>query len=275
MATESSRLIVGRIPFLVCTPFFHLDLQEAPAQVTFVDGVPSAHNANLAQALVHMAPSSSYEYAKHGELYSILPEICTGSTLEIRSVTLFSNVPLGNLHQKKIHLTGQSATSVHLLKLLLEVWKGVSPIWCEGEVPEDFSARLLIGDEALAEAHAGSFPYSYDLATLWQEWQGLPFVFGMWIIHRSVFADVHLSEILSEYRKHLVTSVNAFRANPAEALQHWFSVYPSKLPLAFLLRYYAIVDYQFTAEHRESLAIFYDLCAQAKLIEKAPVLRWA
>jgi len=275
MASDSSQLIVGRIPFLVCTPFFHLDLESPPLGVKFIDGPPSAQNENLAKALVHIAPSSSFEYARHAEQYFILPELCTGSTLEIRSVTLFSRIPLTKLHQKKIHLTGQSATSVHLLKLLLETWRGISPIWCQGELPPDCEARLLIGDEALGEAYAETHPYVYDLATLWQEWHGLPFVFGMWIVHQNAVNNPELRAILADYRKHLVASVESFRANPASALHNWFATYPSKLPLAFLLRYYAVVDYQFTQEHRESLALFYDLCAQAKLIEKAPRLRWA
>jgi len=52
-------------------------------------------------------------------------------------------------------------------------------------------ALLLIGDEALRRRGTGikGFPYVYDLAREWQEWQGLPFVFAVWARRRDLPPD--------------------------------------------------------------------------------------
>jgi chorismate dehydratase len=275
MASPSLQLTVGRIPFLVCAPYFFRSFSPSEGKISFLDGSPSEQNLRLASAKIHLAPSSSYAYAQNPDLFWILPDVCTGSTLEVRSVRLFSNVPLQELDQKSIHLTPQSATSSHLLKLLLGMWKKISPRWVESPWgTEPCAARLLIGDEALIESQANSWAYSYDLATLWQEWQGLPFVFGMWIVHHSAVDSPVLNPLLQEYRAGLIANVEEFRRDPVHALTDWLRVYPTSLSLEFLLQYYGVMDYRFTTEHKKSLELFYSLCAVAGLIERAPALRF-
>jgi len=269
------QLIVGRIPFLVCAPYFFRSFHPSGGEITFLDGPPSLQNSRLAQGKVHLAPSSSYAYALNPELYWILPDVCTGSTLEVRSVRLFSQVPLHELHQKAVHLTPQSATSVHLLKLLLGHWQQIVPDWIESPWgTQPCAARLLIGDEALLESQRGYWPFSYDLATLWQEWQGLPFVFGMWIVHRSAVDSPELRSLLEQFRAGLIANVDEFRKDPAHALECWLKQYPTTLSLDFLLQYYDVMDYRFTVDHRKALAIFFTLCAEAGLIPEAPLLRF-
>jgi chorismate dehydratase len=269
------QLIVGRIPFFVCTPYFHDSLESHSGAEIFLDGTPREHNQNLAQGLIHLSPSSSYEYAKHPDLYWILPDICTASTLEIRSVKLFSKKSLLDLNREPIELSDQSETSNNLLKLLTEQWKGIHPVWksASSEGPQP-TARILIGDRALLEDQNSDWPFRYDLATLWQEWKGLPFVFGMWMIHRSVLESPGLREALQSYRAHLHQAVADFRADPRHALERWLKKYPSPIHLDDLLLYYNIIDYRFTPAHQESLREFYQECALAGLIEKAPDLRF-
>ena len=276
MANDLPTLVVGRIPFLVCAPYFHRALSAPPLQgVTYLDGTPSQHNQQLSQGLIHLAPSSSYAYALHPESYWIMPDFCTGSTLEIRSVKLFSKFPIQDLTERKIHLTPQSATSVHLLKLILRSRFRLEPTWSEGAyAPETCDARLLIGDQALAETKLGHWPFQYDLATLWQEWHDLPFTFGLWIVHRSAVEDARLYGLLQDYRVELQDSVATFQADIPGALEAWQRVYPSQLTLADLLPYYAIVDYRFTPDHKASLELFYRLCAAEGLLAKAPALRF-
>lgn len=269
------QLIVGRIPFLVCAPYFHEALEQPPEGVIFRDGPPSFQNQNLREGLVHLAPSSSFAYGQDSGLYGILPELCTGSTLEIRSVKMFSQLPWEALNGQPVHLTPQSATSVHLLKLIAGQFWGVQPRWIEtpwGQTP--CAARLLIGDEALLESEKGVWPYMYDLASLWQDWQGLPFVFGIWIVHHRAFESPELIPVLTRYRNHLAASVESFRENPGRALDRWLRVFPSPLSRDFLLRYFQIVDYGFSAAQKKSLEQFLKLCAEAGLIKQAPALRF-
>lgn len=269
------QLIVGRIPFLVCAPYFHASFSGAPRGVIFVDGTPSQQNQKLREGLTHLAPSSSIAYGQHPELYSILPELCTGSTLEIRSVKLFSQVPWEGLHGKPVHLSPQSATSSHLLRVIAGLRWSIEPKWIRSPWgTEPCVARLLIGDEALLESTQDQWAYSYDLASLWQDWHGLPFVFGIWMVHHSVLESAPLAQLLGEYRAHLKQSVESFRQNPQIALDHWLNVYPSKLSRDFLMQYFQVVDYGFSQAQKQSLQLFLELSAQLDLIPNAPALRF-
>ena len=55
-------LRVGRIPFLVCAPFFHdfLGRESRLADVEFVDGPPSAHCAGLKDGSIHVFDTSTF-----------------------------------------------------------------------------------------------------------------------------------------------------------------------------------------------------------------------
>ena len=55
-------LRVGRIPFLVCAPFFFNSVgreNEFP-EVAFVDGPPSAHSAGLKDGSIHVFDTSTF-----------------------------------------------------------------------------------------------------------------------------------------------------------------------------------------------------------------------
>jgi chorismate dehydratase len=92
--TESP-LVVGRVPFLVCAPFFHSTLPggEAAPGSRFIDGVPSFLNRELHAGRVDCAPSSSFEYGLHHRNYRLFPGISTSSRLEMKSVLFLSQAP--------------------------------------------------------------------------------------------------------------------------------------------------------------------------------------
>lgn len=271
----NTNLQVGRIPFLVCAPFFHRFIGQNLPNIHFVDGVPKALNTLLRLGKVHLAPSSTLEYAQAPKKYFIAPNICTSSTLEIRSVKLFSEFPWEKLDQKRVHLTRQSDTSVALARVLSTLRFGVTPHFEDSESFSQgaFAARVLIGDQALQEDAFGKWPYCYDLASVWQEWQGLPFVFGMWIVHESAVLPA-LRPLLNEFLVEMEASVEEFRQHREAALQAWCALYPSGLPWEVALQYYDAVDYRFTWDRQESLGRFYGYCQQLGLIPSAPALRF-
>ncbi|MDR3002434.1 MAG: menaquinone biosynthesis protein [Fibromonadaceae bacterium] len=247
-------LNVGRIPFLVCAPFFHRFLDNPLPKVHFLDGTPSEQNKRLRDGQVMLSPSSSIEYAKNRENYVICNRFCTSSTLEIRSVKLFSKYKWENLGGKTVYLTEQSDTSVALLKLLSSLRFKVEPIW-ETEF-KTCDAKLLIGDNALREA-ANQWEFQYDLASVWQEWQNLPFVFGLWIIRKEASGR---GSLLENYLNETEISLREFKENRWECLQKWEKYYPHGLPQNLAYDYYNAIDYGFTAEHEKSLKTFYKLC---------------
>jgi chorismate dehydratase len=250
-------LTVGRIPFLVCAPFFHRFLDNPLPKIRFLDGTPCEQNKRLKEGLIMLSPSSSIEYAKNPKDYVICRRFCTASTLEIRSVKLFSKCRWEDLSGKPVYITEQSDTSVILMKLISSLYFKVEPVWNADE--GTCHAKLLIGDLALRESAKDEWEYSYDLASIWQEWQNLPFVFGIWIIRKEASTG-GLANLLKNYLDETEMSIKEFKENRALCLQKWEKHFQSKLPQHLAYDYYNAVDYSFGSEHEKSLKKFYALC---------------
>lgn len=270
-------LNIGRIPFLVCAPFFYNFLTKEGdfPDFLFIDGTPRAHNEALKNNSIDLAPASSITFAKKPELFLLSPKLCTSCHFEVQSVKLFSQKPLLELHHMNIHLTNQSDTSIALLEVLLSCRFNVTPAYIRDRAydPKQDAARLLIGDQALLETNANHFPYSYDLATLWEEWHHLPFVFGAWIIHKNALSK-EKKPILDRFLDAAEENVKSFRRDPQTAIDTWLKKYPIPLPASMIFSYYDSLDYSFTSERKESLELFYSLCNQIGIIPNATKLRF-
>lgn len=281
---SASAIKIGRIPFLVCAPFFHSYLENNDPGLQFLDGPPVKLNQYLKNNLVHTAPSSSLEYALSPELYVLSPHWCTSSTMEVRSVLLFSSVPLEDKTIGRVFLTSQSATSAALVQILFRLHLHIQ---CSYEVKtltdmvkssadakamtsQDRSAILLIGDEALLmhQKQSATYPYVYDLATLWQKYTGLPFVFGAWIFRKSTVLE-H-PDLCRHWHQAIGQSISSFREAPGQALEKWFAHYPTDLPLEVVEDYFDVIDYSLGTAHKESLQRFYQEAAQCGILSKAP-----
>ena len=269
-------LQVGRIPFLVCAPFFHefLGHEDEFGDISFVDGPPSAHCAGLVDGSIHLSPASSIVYAQEPGAFVLSPALCTSCSFEVRSVKLFSRFPIESLGGRRVRITSQSRTSVALLRILLELRYRVFPEYIPGLAAEEGDdACLLIGDLALEENERNRFAFSYDLGALWQEWQGLPFVFGAWIISKSAL-EPRLKPTLQRYLDLTERSIAAFRSNVPASLDRWLAKYPVRLPRRIIEDYYGFLDYRFTDERKQSLSLFLELAARMGLVNSAPTLQF-
>ena len=260
---------------MVCAPFFHdfLGRESEFSDVEFVDGVPSAHCAGLKNGSIHLSPASSITFAQQPGDFVLAPDICTSCSFEVRSVKLFSKVPIEELSRKSVCLTAQSMTSINLLKILLQERFGLSPEYKSGPYAASDDACLLIGDQALEENERRRFAYDYDLGTLWQDWQHVPFVFGAWIIAKSAL-EPGLEQTLNRYLQATRESIERFRENPSKCLDRWLARYPVDLPRSVVENYYSSIDYRFTDERKRSLSLFFEHAASLGLIETAPKLEF-
>ncbi len=178
-----------------------------------VEGHPSLLNQMLSEGVIQAGLVSSYEYALHQSEYLLLPDISISAVGAVKSVLLFSRRPFETLTGCRIVTTSRSATSVNLLKLILENFLGVMPFYCSGNMgdflasPHDCAAYLAIGDEALMMLYRQTGYYVMDLGEIWLNNTGLPFVFAVLAV-RKVTADRDyeavklLSQILSRCRRH-------------------------------------------------------------------------
>lgn len=120
----------------------------------------------------------------------IISDYCIGANGAVDTVCLYSDVPINEI--KSINLDYQSRTSVSLLKVLLkEYWEldiklNYSEVGSEAEIVGD-NAALVIGDRAFDLNN--KYSYVYDLAAIWKEMTGLPFVFAVWLANKSVTHD--------------------------------------------------------------------------------------
>jgi chorismate dehydratase len=267
------RLKLGHIDYLNCVPLFHY-LRESGFDGAIVKGVPAELNQKLAQGEVDVSPSSSFEYGRNYRDYLLLPGHSISALREVKSVLLFSPVPIEQLRGRRIFLTGESATSVHLLKVLLQAfygWETVPSVVPDVPVEtllERGEPVLLIGDRALkasmsSEKNKG---YCYDLAQLWYRHTQLPFVFALWIVRRESFKE--LSEPLQRLRGQLALSrQKAFEDLTvlAESTRgrDWITGEQ-------LIEYWQSMSYYLDAQHVAGLKYFFELCVTYGYLPEMP-----
>jgi len=267
-------LTVGRITYANCIPWFYY-LRDCGYDGRIVDGVPSELNRRLAAGELDLCPSSSIEYAQHSSNYMLLPGHSISAIGAVESVLLFTPHPLSELSGIPIALTGESATSVALLRVLLHEFVGLTDVVTEvPSVPvEELIAAgrpaLLIGDRALRMAkQIPSGTQVIDLGALWYHYTGLPFVFALWIVRRETVN--RCPEDLRRFLAQLDTSRSRAFANLGQiadtvAERDWMGV-------EGLIRYWRSVSYAFDETHMEGLRCFYALLEKQGEIARAPDL---
>jgi len=269
---RKGRLRIGRIPYANLFPFFYyLENQCDSSFYRFINGHPSRLNRMLRKGLIDISPSSSIEYLKHRDIYSILPFLSISSNGRIESILLFSKYPLEDLDNKTIALSSDSDTSVVMLKIILKEFEGLR---CEFKTVNcrsittpltTASAVLLIGDTAMKEARkikARPSLYIYDLGELWYRYTGLPFVFALWIIR---------NESLDK-RKGLVKRLSLDLYNAREYTSRHLNLLADSAPQRQwlskreLIEYWKNISYELTERHLEGLRLFEEHAIKNDLI---------
>jgi len=121
----------------------------------------------------------------------ILTDYCIGATGPVRSVVLASNKPLDQI--KKIYLDTESRSSVRLARILADNFWNISPEWeainiRTGKKFNEEDAVVLIGDKVFK--YEMSFNHIYDLASEWQKFTSLPFVFACWVSNKEIPSNI-------------------------------------------------------------------------------------
>ena len=270
-------LRIGRIAYANCTPVFSALQNSYPCDgYQFVSGVPARLNVMLAAGSIDVCPSSSYEYALHHDRYLILPQLSISCETAVGSVLLFSRVPLEELNGRTILLSSESATSVNLLRILLAKRYGFDCRYSLhtssfDDALKNAQALLLIGDAALKESLHASGLHIYDLGQLWFEWTGLPFVFALWLCHRT--SGVEKFDEVATLAERLVASKDSARNNlQAIAERSDDSVW---MGVDRLVTYWREnISYDLEDRHMLGLKLFFRYCAELGLLETEPPLHF-
>lgn len=272
----NTELTLGYIPYLNCVPFFQC-LKSHGFQGQFVAGVPSELNRMLQEGALDVSPSSSFEYARHWRDYLLLPGHSIASVGEVRSVLLFSPVELAELEGQQIAITGESATSINLLRILFREFYGLENVTdavpdmsIEGLIAQKKPA-LLIGDRALRLAQ--SLPDGvkvFDLGELWFQFTGLPFVFALWMIRRDVLTQY--DDQLATLGHQLMQSREQVLAAPQDFVA--LAVESSGINAEVVVDYWQTIDYRLDEEHKKGLKLFFRLCKKYNFLEEEPELNF-
>jgi chorismate dehydratase len=107
----------------------------------------------------------------------------------VLSVVLYSRRPITALAGSMISVTPETSTSIRLLRLLLDVRRGLSGIrYVRGLEPTQAEALLMIGDRAMRmrDKRPDGFTHALDLGADWLEWTGQSFVYALWVVRRAL-----------------------------------------------------------------------------------------
>ncbi len=268
-------LRIGEISYLNCTPIFSmLRSRFADPEYRFVCGTPAELNQRLRAGEIDICPSSSIEYARNPDSYLILPDISIASVGAVKSVLLFSPLPIEELNGAEIALTCESETSIALLKILLacrysfcnsfrSATNGEQSCGAKGE------PLLLIGDSALRAALTPQGRFVYDLGELWFEFTGLPFVFALWLARRVAVENERAA--FSSLAERLVISKQLSISSFAEIAAAF--VHNNWTTSEFLIKYWETISYDLDENHLEGLKLFFSFAVECGILEQAPPLR--
>lgn len=192
---NNSHTIIGKISYTNSWPVFHNfhpSVLKYPAEM--VSEVPAILNQGMSRGSIHVGALSSFAYAEASDKLLLLPDLSVSSDGPVRSIFLFSRAPLTQLGQCTIAVTNTSATSVNLLKILMEKAFGNKPEYISASpdldtMMQQADACLLIGDHAIKASWLNQGYIVTDLGELWKEWTCLGMTFAVWAVNRKAVKD--------------------------------------------------------------------------------------
>ena len=182
---------IAAVSYLNTIPFIYGIRHEGNLQAELLLAPPSGCYQNYVEGRADIAlmPSAMVPTLKST---SIITDYCIGSSGKVRTVELFSNVPIQQV--RRIFLDAHSRTSVQLAGYLAANHWHIEPEWYElvdySQVAfaQKEDAFLLIGDKVFD--HEGLFNYSYDLSEEWNKATRMPFAFAVWVARKGVPNEV-------------------------------------------------------------------------------------
>ena len=275
------KLNIGEISFLNCLPLFYRLQEEVPPEHDwqFVKGNPTQLNHGLANGKIDISPSSSMEFALRPEQYFIFPQLAITSHREVQSVILLSRQPLSALKNGNIALTGQSLTSVYLLKLILEHFyhhphDNYHFVTREfNQFDDSVNAALVIGDRALYLFHHPPPGFQiHDLGALWYQFTGLPFVYALWIGNRQSLPDQQ--KALTKLHQRLLYCKTHLEGYFAKILPVTDRLYPQLSRKVILDYWQRVISYELGPRELAGLRLFYRLAHENQLLAEIPELHF-
>jgi chorismate dehydratase len=259
--SSTKRVRIGMVNFINTAPIYEVwkkTVHRSDWQI--IAAAPSELNRMLYQNELDLGCVSSFEYAVHPQQYKIIGDLSISASGPVGSVFLFSRVDPEQLSDKVVLLSGQSQTSVSLVKIILEEFYSIFPRYRVGSVMEPrqdegvFDAVLAIGDDALRLVASSEYPIRLDLGEVWHQHTGLPFVFALWTV-RAGFCHEEPEQLAAIHRELLRCLADGQRNLSAISRE----VAP-RIPMdsEACWNYLRSIEYDFGPEKQQALRLFYE-----------------
>ena len=235
--------------------------------------IPSACAAALAANEADIGIIPAFTYAQIPGLV-ILPNIAIASKDRVRSILLVSRKPIEEV--RTVAADTSSRTSVALTQVLFTKFFGGEreltphPPQLE-EMLRKHDAALLIGDSAL-QVPTGTEYQLYDLAHIWRERTGLPFVFAVWAVRLDALKrkpdGLDLGNVFQQSRDHGLDPQNLEVIAKEWAPRLGLSAADIRSYLTENIHYYL------DRENHAGLKLFLQYAQEIELIPAVPELRF-
>ena len=268
-STSNRDILIGKIKYSNVWPVFHyFETANLSQSSRLVTEVPSKLNDWMLERTLDISPVSSFAYGQGSDHLTLLPNLSVSADGSVNSILLFSRKPAEQVANGRIALTNTSATSVNLLKIIMEKAYGGKPSYWDSDpnleaMMEDSDAALLIGDQAIQASWHHPDYIRTDLGEIWKAWTGYGMTFAVWAVQRP-FAHSH-EEFLEE-----ITA--AFEASKQRSLA---DVTPLVLKACeelggtreYWQHYFHNLRYDFGPERRQGLMLYFKYAYEMGLLD--------
>ena len=182
--------VAARIPYANAAPFYAL-WKDAPFAVRNL--VPRELGREAESGSVDLGLMASGDYLRLQDRFELVGPFGVATRGPVQSVLLFSRLPAAALAGSLVSVTPETSTSIRLLRLLLDVRRGLGEVrYVRGLEPAQADGLLMIGDRAMRmrNQRLDGFTHTLDLGADWLEWTGLSFVYAVWAVRRSLDAGI-------------------------------------------------------------------------------------
>lgn len=268
---------LGSIEFINSLP---VDLGLLSGEVAYPEAriyqaSPAVLNQKVSEGVLDVSPVSAFWYGQHAKDLLVLPDLSISSESAVDSVLLFSKQDWSKLSGANVLVSGKGRTTPVMFQVLCRERFGFKPtlqvVDAEiQDIPNDASAILLIGDEALQfREKAVSKKYQVvDLAEEWKRLTGWPFVFALWVARKDYWMD----EAESVLRTH-----QAILKSKYWGLLHQRMIFNeaekrSGLSQDVVRRYFSKLSYGFDEKLKSGLRVYFELAKKHGFLNEVPVL---
>ncbi|WP_438445604.1 menaquinone biosynthetic enzyme MqnA/MqnD family protein [Gorillibacterium sp. sgz5001074] len=266
---------IGRIDYTNVWPVFHHFAESRFAgRLELVLQVPAQLNRGMAEGSIDMGPISSFAYGEHADEYVLMPDLSVSAWGKVNSILLFHRKPLEEVAQGRIALVNTSATSVNLLKILMERFYGGKPEYFSyppklDEMMEQADAALLIGDDAIRSSWENHGYRVTDLGEEWNRLTGCWMSFAVWAIRQET-VEREPGLVAEIYRSFLESKAKGLK-DPTGMISR--AVETVGGTEEYWHRYFGQLNHDFGRPQWEGLSLYFRYAYELGLLKNLPPIR--